>query len=271
MKIKIGNFARLGQVTVQALRHYDELGLLKPSEVDALSGYRYYALEQLPRLHRILALKDLGFSLEQIAPLLEESLPPAELQGMLRLKRYELRQQLEESLDRLERLDARLQLLEQEGHDSDYEVVIKRVAPLRVISVRRAIPSYWEEGPLWGELYKCMQQAGLKASGPYLSLYHTGEPEIDVEVCAPVSENMNETPGLTVQDLPEINSMASTIHRGSFMGLAGAFAALLKWIDANDYQTVGPDRAIYLRLPEQGKSRQDPDAVTEMQVPVERK
>ncbi len=89
MKIKIGNFARIGQVTVQTLRHYDDLGLLKPSEVDALSGYRYYTLEQLPRLHRILALKDLGFSLEQIARLLEEDLPPAELRGMLRLKQDE--------------------------------------------------------------------------------------------------------------------------------------------------------------------------------------
>ena len=62
--------------------------------------------------------------------------------------------------------------------------------------------------------------------------------------------------------------MASTIHRGSFTGLAGAYAALLKWIDLNGYRVDGPDRAVYLRLPEAGQSRQDPNAITEMQVPV---
>ena len=86
MKIRIGNFARIGQVTVQALRHYDEMGLLNPVEVDTLTGYRYYTLDQLPRLHRILALKDLGFLLDQVAHLLEDDLSPLELRGMLRLK-----------------------------------------------------------------------------------------------------------------------------------------------------------------------------------------
>ena len=123
MKLKIGDFARMGQVTVQTLRHYDELGLLKPSEVDPLSGYRYYMLNQLPRLHRILALKDLGFSLEQIMHLLEDDLPPAELRGMLRLKQAELRRQVEEGLDRLERLEARLRLIEEEGEAAMHNIL----------------------------------------------------------------------------------------------------------------------------------------------------
>ena len=86
MKLKIGNFARVGQVSVQTLRHYDDLGLLKPMEVDSLSGYRYYVLDQLPRLNRILALKDLGFSLEQVAHMLEDDLSPAVLRDLLRIK-----------------------------------------------------------------------------------------------------------------------------------------------------------------------------------------
>jgi DNA-binding transcriptional MerR regulator len=65
--IKIGDFSKLSQATVKALRLYDEMGLLKPARVDNFTGYRYYSADQLPRLNRILALKDLGFSLEQIA------------------------------------------------------------------------------------------------------------------------------------------------------------------------------------------------------------
>ena len=64
---KIGEFSRLAQVPVPTLRYYDQVGLLKPVKVDTFSGYRYYAASQLPRLHRILALKGLGFTLEQIA------------------------------------------------------------------------------------------------------------------------------------------------------------------------------------------------------------
>ncbi len=83
--LKIGEFSRLAQVSVKALRLYDRLGLIRPAYVDRFTSYRYYGLEQLPRLHRLLALKDLGFSLEEIGRLLQEEVPVAELCGMLRL------------------------------------------------------------------------------------------------------------------------------------------------------------------------------------------
>ena len=75
--LKIGEFAHLSQVTVRTLRYYDEIGLLRPAHVDPWTGYRYYSQDQLSRLHRILTLKDLGLSLEQIEPLLDDDLPPA--------------------------------------------------------------------------------------------------------------------------------------------------------------------------------------------------
>jgi len=80
--LKIGDFSKLAHVTVKTLRYYDELGLLKPVWSDRYSGYRFYSLEQLPRLNRILALKDLGFSLEQIRELLAEDLPPGRLRTL---------------------------------------------------------------------------------------------------------------------------------------------------------------------------------------------
>src|SRR5215467_16015235 len=84
--LKIGEFARVGEVSIATLRHYDQCGLLKPNAQDPDTGYRYYSLDQLPRLNRILALKELGFSLEQIAHLLEEGLSLEQLQGMFKLK-----------------------------------------------------------------------------------------------------------------------------------------------------------------------------------------
>jgi DNA-binding transcriptional MerR regulator len=80
---RIGEFAQIAQVSGRQLRFYDQLGLLRPTHTDAQTGYRYYSIQQLPRLNSILALKELGLSLEQIAPLLEKEISPAELRGML--------------------------------------------------------------------------------------------------------------------------------------------------------------------------------------------
>ena len=92
--LKIGDFSRLSQVSVKTLRYYDEVALLKPTQVDEMSGYRYYSVAQLRQLHRILALRDLGFSLDQIGYVLEADLSIEELRGMLRLRRAEQQQRL---------------------------------------------------------------------------------------------------------------------------------------------------------------------------------
>ena len=113
--LKIGAFAKKAQVTVKTLRHYDRLGLLKPAWIDRFTGYRYYAQEQMPRLNRIMALKDLGFTLEQSGRILQNELTVDELRGMLRLKCAELEQRIEEDQTRLTRVEARLHQIENEG------------------------------------------------------------------------------------------------------------------------------------------------------------
>ena len=92
--LTISEFARLGQVSPRMLRHYDETGLLTPAKVDAQTGYRFYDVAQLARLHRLVALRELGFGLEQIRPILEEELPAGELRGMLRMRKAQIEQNL---------------------------------------------------------------------------------------------------------------------------------------------------------------------------------
>src|SRR5262245_143538 len=87
---RIGEFAQIGQVSSRQLRFYDHLGLLQPAHIDGDTGYRYYSIQQLPRLNRILALKELGFALEQIRPLLDDQIADPELRGMLHMKRAEV-------------------------------------------------------------------------------------------------------------------------------------------------------------------------------------
>src|SRR5262245_4961448 len=106
--LTIGLFAQAGQVTVQTLRHYDRLGLLKPGQVDRFTNYRYYTLDQLPRLYRILALKELGLSLEQIGKILDDDISTEQLRGMLKLRRAELAETIEDASNQLTRVEAHI-------------------------------------------------------------------------------------------------------------------------------------------------------------------
>ncbi|GHO58362.1 MerR family transcriptional regulator [Ktedonobacter robiniae] len=133
--LKIGDFSKLSLVTIKTLRHYDEIGLLKPAQVDASTGYRYYSTSQLTRLNRIKALKDMGLDLQQIAQLLKQEMTPEQIQGMLRLKQVELHQQIEEGQARLARVEAWLRAFEQETVMLATDAELKQVAPLQVAQV----------------------------------------------------------------------------------------------------------------------------------------
>src|SRR5262245_44477817 len=137
--LKIGDFSKLVQVSVRMLRHYDRLGLLRPIRIDADTGYRYYGVHQMARLNRILALKDLGLSLAQIAAVLDQPLSAEQLRGMLRLQQADLRQRVEREQARLARVDARLRLIAQEGTMSHDGVIVKPVAAQTVAAAREAI------------------------------------------------------------------------------------------------------------------------------------
>jgi effector-binding domain-containing protein len=259
---KIGDFSKLSQVPVKTLRYYDELGLLKPAEVDRWTSYRYYSADQLPRLNRILALKGLGLSLAQIARLLDGDLPPAQIRGMLRLKQAELQQRVQEEQARLARVEARLKQIEQEGKMPAYEVVLKKVEPQMVVAIRDTIPTYSDQGPLWTELAAYLEQHEARATGPSLTLYHDTEyreRDVDVEVATPVSAPPPESDRVTVRQLLGAEEMACVVHQGSYDTLSQAYNALLAWIEANGYRIVGPNREIYLCCPDNEYTA--PDAV----------
>jgi effector-binding domain-containing protein len=265
--IKIGNFARISQVSVKTLRYYDEIGLLRPAHIDRFTGYRFYTIEQLPRLNRILALKELGFSLEQITQVMDKGLSAAELRGILRLKQAELQLRLQTDQDMLSRIETRLRQIEQENQMPTYEVVIKKIEPLAVASTRGIIPSYPEQGSLWNLLGRYLELNKVQPSGACFTLYHSDEPEIDAEVCEPVAAVIKAQEPIQSYILPGVDAVASTLHHGPFVTIGEAYNALIKWIEENGYQICGPCREIYLR-PSHNGSQTDPQTLTEIQFPV---
>lgn len=269
---RIGDFSNLARVTVKALRYYDDLGLLTPANVDPETGYRLYSASQLPRLHRLLVLKGLGFTLEEIAPMLDERLPPSELRGMLRLKQAELRREVSKSEARLSQVEALLHRIEMEDGMPEYEVIVKRLDPQLVAGVKGVSPDIASLKVvlprLFGEVYDHVMHNGGKPAGPAFDLYTDAEfreQDISVEACFPIAEPINETETVLVYTVDGVDAAACTIHKGPFEGLGGAFDAVMQWIEANGYRINGACREVYLEYDMNG----DPaDYITEVQCPV---
>src|SRR5262245_1219135 len=157
---RIGDFSRLSQVSIKALRFYDEVGLLKPTYVDRDTGYRYYSATLLPRLNRILAFKELGFSLGEIIHLLEGGLPVDRVRESLQSRRAELARNIERERAQLIEIEAWLAQIDQAGRVPDYEVTIKRLAPRLVASMRDTLSSYADADALFDELNSHLKHRG---------------------------------------------------------------------------------------------------------------
>lgn len=270
--IKIGDFARLSQVSVVTLRYYDEMDLLKPVQVDAFTGYRFYSANQLPRLNRILALKDLGFSLEQIKLMLADGLAPEQLRAMLTQQSSEVQKRLTDERDRLLRIEARLRQIEMENQMSNYDIVIKTV-PAMLVAARRVsiptndqVPNYL--GPAYKETYDFVRKQGARDTGPCFALWHSPadvyENE-DAETVVPIDRPLAGTDRVKVYELSS-TQVASVVHNGDFEDFTQGHAALLEWIDANGYKIVGPYREIYIKHEKGSLS----ESTTEIQFPVEK-
>lgn len=277
--IRIGDFSRLSQVSVKTLRFYDEKGLLHPILVDPLTGYRYYDFHQLPRLFRILALKDLGFSLEEIGEFLRQDVTTGQLRGMLKLRQAEAARTVREDTERLQHVEARLRQIEEEDAVSKYDVVIKPVEALRVASVRGIVPTPPEQGPLWGELGAYLAGRHVRTHGACLALYHDTEykeRDWDIEACQPIDDDATEVGRVKIRTLPAVETMACTIHHGPFQTIGQAYEAIMKWIEVNGYRICGAGREVYVREAKTDPENQamasqtDPDTVTEVQYPVEK-
>ncbi len=268
---KIGEFSKLSQVPVKTLRYYDEIDLLKPAEVDQFTGYRFYSAEQLPRLNRILALKDLDLSLAQIGELLDGDLPAEQIRGMFRMKQAEMKGRVKEEQARLARVERRLRQIEQEGTMSTEEVVIKSIPAMKIAAVREVISTYGDISQLYGALFKHTGRHRARPAAPALAVYYDEgyrESDIDVEAAVPVSKDIPDGERVKVRELPGVEEMACVVHRGSYDNFSEPYSRLLTWIEANGYRICGPNREVYIKGP--GLLTKPSQYVTELQIPVER-
>ena len=270
--LKIGAFSKLAQVSPKALRIYDERGLLRPAWIDRFSGYRYYRPEQLARLHSILALKDLGFSLEQIGELLDGGTSSEELGLMMRERQRELSRHIAAEEARLLRVEARLRHLEQADSLPQSDVVLKPVRPLTVAGLRRTLASQDDLAGLLHDFRLLLRRRGLELPVPVVGIYYDPvyrASGLDVEVAAPPAGGLRGVPEISVHELPGEELMACTVYRGAFDGLPRAYETVFTWLESSGYTPSGPNRDLFLQIPLPGEASEQ--AVTEVQIPVQPK
>ena len=249
----IGEFARLGTVSVRTLRHYDEIGLLRPARVDPETGYRGYSAAQLGQLNRIIALKELGLSLTQVRRLLA-GITLEELQGMLMLRRAQLETELDAYQNKLLEVQARLRYIAREGIMPADDITVKKIPAMGVVAIAAAAPAFGPENivPVVNRSREQFDQLAIpgqaKVAGPYLVFYeHDEGAGITVYLALPVAEPPAGLPApATYLVLPEVEAVVAVRNGPAASIFPMVYHDLVQWADAHGYQTSGPGREVWV-------------------------
>lgn len=263
---RIGVFAQMNRVTIKALRYYDEIGLLHPEAVDEINGYRYYTSSQMPKLHKILALKEMGFSIQEIQQVIKGE--PEE--NLLQRKKSELLRDMAELSKKIAGIES---YLSKDYLKSDYHVIMKNLPEVIIASMRVNMESYEDLFQIMPEMGMLMEQAGCECVEPNycFTIYHDGgykEFDINAEICEAVTELKENTGNLKFTRLPQVETAACVLHKGAYNLFPQAYSAIIQYIEEIGYEIVGPPRESYI----DGIWNKDrvEDWLTEIQFPIKK-
>lgn len=272
---QIGEFSRIARISTRQLRYYDKLGLFQPDRIDEETGYRYYSATQLPKLNRILALKELGLTLDQITRLIQEDITGKELHRMLEVKKAQIEQTLQEELARVRRIEDRIWEIETEGVLSDEDVVLKTIPQQKILSIREVMPTIQDGFMRMYELHNLLpQRAGRSILGDFGLIFHSDgftTENIDVEMGFLLQQNFLDTIQLgdgkrmTTRTVPAVPTMATLVRVGIYNDSVGHYGAIGTWIERHNYDIVGPGWEVFIKPFVPGH---EDEAVLEIQLPV---
>ena len=266
--LKIGEFSKLSRVSIRMLRHYDDIGLLKPAEIDHFTGYRYYREDQLCVIGRITALKDMGFALADIVRMLEIYDDKDKLDAFLTAQQKELEAQAKETEYKMMLLETARRRLRKEKN-MNFDVTVKMIPERYAATVHMIIPKYEDEAAAWGMMAECTQP--LVPADPCYAIAEFLDKEykeenVEIMISMAVKGQYQDTEHVKFKTLPAVK-VASCIVKGPYLQMGEAYAAVIAWINENGYRNNGSMFNIYHVGPVQ---TQNPDEyVTEVCFQVE--
>ena len=269
---RIGDFSRIARVSARQLRFYEEIGLFAPAQADPQTGYRHYSVAQLAELNRIIVLKELGFTLEQVRDILKAGVGPAELRNMLLLRRADAERALAEQAQRLRHIETRIAQLESGGALSAEDVVLRAEPAARLLSLRRTVASFAAARTLIAELRDEARPLlrGLQA-GRLVAIAHAPQFEqddLDVEfgyLLPGAAPQVPETSALRLRELEAVQQMAVCVRVGLPEDAHLVTAKIGQFLESSGYALAGASREVFLQPPDPQRMH---EAVVEMQFPV---
>ncbi len=266
--LSIGDFARLAGVSVRMLRHYDRLGILVPARVDEWTGYRSYSADQLPRANRLVALKDLGFPLEQVGSLLDDGMPPERVRALLEARRDELRAQVAADTRRLAGVEARLRLIERGSPMTEYTETplpeLSLVGTTATVAEMDEIEA--EIGPMFDRVNAAIAQAGAAYTGPGVATYDAQGERMLVTVGEQIGDAAVPAGLARVRVPSAARAVTGRLEAPDLAGIQAAWQDLVAEVERRGLRASGPGREVYHATPHDG-----PDAagwVIDLQQPV---
>lgn len=280
--IKIGEFSKIGRVSIRMLRHYDQLGLLKPADVDSDSGYRRYSIDQLPRLNRIIFLKDIGFSLNEINEMIDTNISVNEMKAMLKKRQKNLENEIAIAQKNLNTVLDRLKTIKNEGEIPKYDVTVKCTDGYTIASLREIVPHIKNMGTycydMYYRLYKELDRQNVSHTGSEVTFYHNEEySETDLDMEAGIVIGNVGSEGKKINDhhlqiryIPPADRVASLIYSGPFEGLEMAVIELMKWVGMNNWEIHGEVRELHLSGPAHVNGEVRESSIIELQIPIKK-
>lgn len=261
---KIGVFANMNRVTIKTLRYYDEQKLLIPVYVDEENGYRYYAAGQMAQLNRIIALKNMGFSIDDIRKIIDG----AEEKSFLLEKKQEILKELAVLTKKLSQVES---YLARESMNLSAPVLIKEIPEAIVCTMKHRIKSYDALFELMPQMGAQMEMLDCKCAQPAYCFTHyleSGykEEDILVEICEAVTEKKQDSGDIVFKVLPKVPMAACIFHKGSYDTLHKSYAILLQYIEENGYAICGNIRESY--IDGVWNKETEKEWLTEIQIPV---
>lgn len=263
--LSIGAFAQIGQVTHRMLRHWDTAGLLVPAHVDEHSGYRSYDPSQLERLHRIVALRQLGFGLDDVASIVEQGVDADRIALLLRERRVEVEREYRIAAARLVDVERRLHLIEGEKYMREIEIVQKSLPAVRLAARRRLVADGAEMAGVVGPTFDAVAAViGREKGALDTPIAQYAAREDGTEVIAGYLFPGEARDGVEIVELPAVEAAVCGIHLGSMERIGESWQSLHAQILGRGYVPSGPCRELYVRAESDDQS----DWVTELQQPV---
>lgn len=267
--LRIGEFSALSGISINMLRHYDKIGLLVPEHVDPISGYRYYDKEQLVHSNRIVAMKAMGFGLEQITE--AKSMNQQEMQALLQDKLVSKEKEARLIQNQIFKIKESMKL-SGEGEAYAFSIVTKDIPEMWVVSYRNRIKEYSHEGILWGTLMEECRKQGIKLSmnAAAMAINHerNDDNDIDVEVMLLVDKDQVCHDSLKIYQIPK-RKVASFIFQGSYLKISSINTVMVEWLENNEYEISGKPFSIYHNSPRE--STPEENFVTELCFPIMKK